>query len=219
VLSRWLAKRAERRKKVKQERADLRQAQADLNAAEEELAFAEKVVKRHQKPSPRVRAVQAAKSKLGETEHPPGSNRGPFIDKCMAEFTTVRGVSWCGAFVGWCLRQAGVEGLTERILYVPFIIDDAKHCRNGFAGPVNPRDIRLGDLVCMDFGGSGDVGEHVGIARGPAFKTGGAWYVPTYEGNTSTTVVGSQSNGGIVASRTRPLSCVVIGARPKWPAS
>lgn len=216
VVSRWRGRLKKRRAKFKVERRETSTQLAEEKTARDDVEFAERVIERHRRTQAYL-AIQFAKSKLGEKELPANSNRGVWIDKFAAAFTTARGFSWCGAFVGWALKKAGVPGLTERILYVPHIIEDAKHCRNGFQRWVpDPRHVKAGDLVCMDFGSSRDLGEHVGMATGPAFRVGESWYVPTVEGNTSSSDIGSQSNGGMVAARSRPISCIVGCARPAW---
>jgi hypothetical protein len=219
VLSRWKKIRAEKRRIVKRERAETKAQIAEEKRAEEDLAYAERVVKRHTRKPQAERAVVRAKGAVGQTENPPGSNTSNFI-RAMARAVGAPAppYSWCGLFVWWATEGVGVKGLNDRALYVPFIIEDAKKCVNGFAGFVDPRSAKLGDWVCMDFGGSRDLGEHVGMAIGPAVKIGSEWYVPTVEGNTSSSILGSQSNGGGVFKRQRPLSCIVGCARPKWSA-
>jgi hypothetical protein len=214
-LSRWQDRRRKRRARLKKERAETRKQLAEEQEARDDVAYAERVIERHRRTHAYL-AVRFAQAKVGVKERPPGSNRGPDVDLFQAEWGADRGYPWCGAFVGWVAKKAGLKGLTRRVLYVPFIIEDAKAGRNGFASFVDPRSCAIGDFVCMDFGGSPVLGEHVGIARGGAFKVGDSWYVPTIEGNTSSSDVGSQSSGGMVASRSRPISCVVGCARPAW---
>jgi hypothetical protein len=215
VLSRWRKIRAERRRIVKRERAETRAQLAEEKAAAEDAAYADRVVKRHEKTKAYL-AVKFAHSRVGVKESPAGSNRGPWVDKFQAAFGDARGYAWCGAFVGWAAKKAGLRGLTDRVLYVPFIIADGRAGKNGFDRFVDARDVQLGDFVCMDFGGSPVVGEHVGIARGGAYRIGPNWFVPTIEGNTSSSESGSQSNGGMVAERSRPVSVIVGCARPRW---
>jgi hypothetical protein len=54
------------------------------------------------------RVIEAASSKLGEHESPPGSNRGTFVDMINARFHLV-GTPWCGSFVSWTYAEAGVD--------------------------------------------------------------------------------------------------------------
>lgn len=212
--------RAEARQRAR--RAALRQAKSELSKAQKTVAFAQNQVERSKRWIRRLRratgvgAAMALSAKhVGTTESPPFSNRGPLVDRMVGTFTQVRGIAWCGAAVGYWLKHAGVKGLTERVLYVPYIIADAKACRNGFAGPVDTRRIKKGDLVCMDFGTERVEGEHVGLAIADFDPRTDS--VRTREGNTSSTQSGSQANGGGVYERTRKASLIVCGARPRYP--
>jgi hypothetical protein len=215
VLSRWQDRLRKRRAKYKAERAETKRQIAEEQAAKADVEYAERVVERHKRTMAYL-AVKFAHSRVGVTESPAGSNRGPWVDKFQAAFGDERGYAWCGAFVGWAAKKAGLRGLTERVLYVPFIIADARAGKNGFEKFVSAREVQLGDFVCMDFAGSPVVGEHVGIARGAAYRVGDRWYVPTIEGNTSSGDGGSQSNGGGVFERSRPVEVIVGCARPRW---
>lgn len=158
--------------------------------------------------TPQKRVVKAAYSFVGVTEHPAGSNRGPVVSKFQKPFG-VDGVFWCGAFVGYLLREYGGIPVNSRILYVPYIISDAKNGTNGFKKTVPLQDIQPGDVLCFDFGVSSDTGEHVGIAVSRPVNG----MVETIEGNTSSGSAGSQSNGGGVFHRSRPLSSIVAACR------
>ena len=217
VYERWTARLKKRRAKYKAERAETAKQLAEEKAAAEDVEFAERVVARHKAKPQRFRAVAIAKGVEGEKESPAGSNTSPFIRR-MAQAVGAPNppYAWCGLFVWWAARSAGLEGLTSRALYVPFIIEDAKACRNGFAGLVDERSVQAGDFVCMEFDGRSPTGDHVGMATGPARRIGSTWYIPTVEGNTSSSNLGSQSNGGMVSTRLRPLSVVTAVARPKW---
>jgi hypothetical protein len=215
VLERWQARLRKRRAKYKAERRETAKQLAEEKAAREEVEYAERVVERHRRTKGYL-AVTFARARRGVTEDPPNSNRGPWVDKFQAAWGPARGYAWCGAFAGWAAKKAGLQGLTDRVLYVPYIIADARKGVNGFEKFVAAKDIQIGDFVCMDFGGSAVVGEHVGIARGPAYRVGENWYVPTIEGNTSSSDSGSQSNGGGVFDRSRPIGVIVGGARPRW---
>jgi len=58
----------------------------------------------------RVKAVHAAMSQLGVTEHPMGSNAGPMVDQYeKAGEGVVIHESWCGDFVKWCSDRAGIK--------------------------------------------------------------------------------------------------------------
>ncbi len=117
---------------------------------------------------------------------------------------------WCGSFVDWTFRQAGVRGEPSSV-WTPSGLQG--HRQRGTAidrnGPVQP-----GDVVYFDWqGGTGTQGvDHVGIVTG--VRQDGR--VETIEGNTSPTDQGSQSNGGQVARRVRPRSVIAGFGRPRY---
>lgn len=73
--------------------------------------------------------------------------------------------------------------------------------------------VKLGDCVDFDFGKNNLYRQHTALAIGVS----GEYYI-TIEGNTSSTDVGSQSNGGCVAIRRRHYKQVCSIARPKYGA-
>ncbi len=55
-----------------------------------------------------LRALDAARSQLGVTEQPPGSNDGPDIARYRGAVAgAYAGAPWCAYFVSWCAAQAG----------------------------------------------------------------------------------------------------------------
>lgn len=163
----------------------------------------------------RQQAVKIALGFVGVTEHPPSSNRGPMVDKFEAEFH-IQGQPWCGCFVGYVAREAGAHP-TDRIVYTPYIYEDACNHQNGLdhvvwhdtfkSGPAHS-----GDLVLYDFGGNAGI-EHVGMLVKP---WNGSGPLQTVEGNTSFGGGGSQDNGGAVARRSRDISLVHSIVALKW---
>jgi len=127
----------------------------------------------------------------------------------MITFTGYSGpVYWCGCCACWIVVHIGGAKIPnhQRLGYAPYITADALAHANGLrAVPVEK--CQAGDL------GSLWGGEHVVTVRGPA-RNG---MVPTREGNTSA-ADGSQSNGGEVADKERPISDFDHGivARPDW---
>ena len=117
---------------------------------------------------------------------------------------------WCGSFVDWVLRQAGVRGEPSSV-WTPSGLQGYR--QRGTAidrnGPVQP-----GDVVYFDWqGGTGTQGvDHVGIVTG--VRQDGQ--VETIEGNTSPSNAGSQSNGGGVYRRVRPRSVIAGFGRPAY---
>jgi len=145
------------------------------------------------------RAVAWAMQNLGVRES--GGNRGVQIDKWQREFG-MAGQPYCGAFIGAAMRRAGAKGITNRIVYVPNIIADAKSKRNGFAGwYTNARQARVGDAVVLLNGGH--VGMVVGVNRDGS--------VTTVEGNTST-----RGGGEGVARKRRSGSEITGFARVRY---
>jgi CHAP domain len=106
-----------------------------------------------------LRALAIAKSQLGVTEQPPGSNDGPQISMYRSAVAgSYAGAPWCAYFVSWCARQAG-EPLGEA--GQGFGSVDALYAwaqRAGRAVPNGPGVTPApGDLIVW--------GEHVGIVE------------------------------------------------------
>ena len=89
-----------------------------------------------------------------------------------------------------------MRGIDSHIASVAQIEDNAKRGGKCYRGWTTDRSrIRPGDLVVV-----GGYGVHVEMVSGPPRSDGG---VPTYGGNTSSGVAGSQSNGGGAFARVR----------------
>lgn len=158
-------------------------------------------------------AVKLAGQFVGQTESPANSNRGPnIVSRCQLEIIGYDGVPWCGCFVGYVLRSVGVQGITSRIAYTPYIIEDGRQHRNGMAGIVPFSQAKPGDLAVMNFPGGSSIADHVGMVIAAASNG----RVKTREGNTSSGTSGSQSNGGGVYERTRYTSEVAAIVRPAY---
>ena len=116
------------------------------------------------------------------------------------------GVPYCAMFVSWVFDQAGArcEGLPGA--YCPTML--AVGWQNG-AG-IDPRECEAGDVVYFDWGGD-DVADHVGIVLDNLGSC-----IETIEGNTSVSRGGSQSNGGVVARKTRSWDDIQGVVRPSW---
>ncbi len=203
VVDRWREKRKERRAKELRLRKEYLEAKAARQAAD-------RVIKRHQF-RPSSAAIAYAQTWVGTKESPPGSNAGPQITKWCRAVNMAAG-PWCGAFVYACLDAAGVDDLSWRMRYCPYIVEDAKAGVNGLAKVVPLNQAQPGDLVIFQWD-SGPV-DHVGMFLGRD-KAGG---VLTVEGNTSAGSAGSQSDGGMVANRTRNAKDIAYVVRPRYPA-
>jgi hypothetical protein len=119
-------------------------------------------------------AVEAARSQVGVTEQPPGSNEGPQIATYREAVQGATVGPWCAYFVSWAARQAGVplgehgEGFGS----VSALWEWAE--RSGRAIPASAGPPQPGDLIVWG-------GEHVGIVE--AVDSDGT--IHTIEGNSS----------------------------------
>lgn len=206
LLSRWRGIRNRRRKRV----AAHRKAIAKLNAS---IAKLNLTIKRRQDKlsgGPGEKAARYLLGMAGRTESPPGSNDSPFLAQWRKEFPTLawmKGQPWCGfACIAAWYHGAGKK-LPDGVVYTPNIVMWAKAGTHFKAIP--PTAAKAGDLVVFDWN-PGTGADHVGLALGPA--VGGV--IPTVEGNTSATNAGSQSNGGGIFKRSRPVGFIAVVARP-----
>jgi hypothetical protein len=109
-------------------------------------------------------------------------------------------------FVTWVLRAAGMEPVGGDFAYVPYGINAAAK-----AGRLVEKHAAIpGDYLCFDWDGDG-IADHVGFVE----ANRGSW-VQTIEGNTSSGVAGSQSNGGGVYRRARNWDDVIAVIRPEY---
>jgi hypothetical protein len=182
---------------------------AETIAGRARAHYRTKLRKRYAKSAGAV-AIEKALPYVGAHEEPSGSNWG----KTVAKFITFCGYSgpvyWCGCFACFVVVQLGGAKIPNRIRmgYAPYITADALAGVNGFTA-VKVANGRKGDVGCL-WGG-----EHVVTLREDVKP--GDTVAFTIEGNTSA-ADGSQSNGGEVALKERPLSEFDAGifARPAW---
>jgi len=131
---------------------------------------------------------------------------------------------WCGAFVNWCGKKAGVE--IPNTVYTPAGADAFKKMKRWQEGET--AQPQAGDIVYFDFPSDGvDRISHVGIV----VKDNQDGTVTCIEGNTSSDKKGDQRNGGEVCLKIRaykkknrnkfkpnlPVAIVGFG-RPKFEA-
>jgi hypothetical protein len=153
----------------------------------------------------RATATMERWAKLGLRERPPASNVVPELVTLARELDVApriaeMGYPWCGFAAFLAALEAGGEtaalGLCEEAfnaLYVPTVLAEARHARNGLR-LVPPAQVRRGDLVLFDWNPAGDPADHLGrLVRRPLGSV-----VATVDGN----------SGGRVALRTRPLAQV-----------
>lgn len=141
-------------------------------------------------------ALAIGKQFVGVKENPPGSNQVMF-----SEWYGVRG-PWCAMFVSYCFVKAGSKAFVrgQRWAYCPFLLDDARHNRNGVTR-VTEDQARTGDIVLFSWGHNG-IADHVGIIVTP--PNGGISLI-SLEGNTGT----DNSDGGEVMIRQRHTDDVI----------
>jgi len=149
--------------------------------------------------SARLRALDYAASYVGVKESPPGSNRGPQIDKWNKVAGVPVGSPWCMGFLRAMFKLAGVQlgGGASVGFFEEWAVQH---------GELVVRRPFKGDVVCYRFD-SDDWPDHVGLVekvlalrwKGQAF----VGWVSVIEGNTSPGVRGSQANGGGVYRRRR----------------
>jgi CHAP domain len=58
--------------------------------------------------SPGLAAIEAARTQIGQSEMPPGSNESPRIAEYRGAVQGAVVGPWCADFASWCARQAGV---------------------------------------------------------------------------------------------------------------
>ena len=103
---------------------------------------------------------------------------------------------WCGAFVNWCGKKAGVE--IPNTVYTPAGADAFKKMKRWQEG--ESAQPQAGDIVYFDFPSDGvDRISHVGIV----VKDNLDGTVTCIEGNTSSDKKGDQRNGGEVCLKIR----------------
>ena len=123
-----------------------------------------------------------AVSKLGETEAPPGSNRGPFVQYCQSHtWLGGSGWAWCAAFVVTAVQEGGGEEYPDKTAGAWDLL--ARATKRGWA--VGASKVKPGDLVVFNIGSG-----HVGVVE--QIKNG---QVTSIDGN----------SGDAVKRCTRPL--------------
>lgn len=147
--------------------------------------------------------LDQARSQLGYTETPPGSNRTRF-----GAWYGLDANPWCDMFVSWCAAMAGAGAIVGR--FASTIAHLAWFKARGQFHPAGPQP---GDCVFFNWGGRPrGVPEHIGLVE--SVRPDG---IVTLEGNTS---AGNNANGGQVQRRFRPFGTYIIGyGRPAYTAA
>ena len=164
---------------------------------------------------PLLAAVLAfAASQLGVMEKPPGSNRGPEVDRYLRSvgLDPTRGsYPWCAAFVYYCFKQAAARlGCRNPAIRTASVLDHWS--RAGQAGitrvtaaaaHLNESLVKPGLVFLIDTGDPGGAG-HAGLVSGVA-----AGKLVTIEGNTNDG--GSREGVGVFRRDGRRIRDVNLG--------
>jgi N-acetylmuramoyl-L-alanine amidase len=155
----------------------------------------------------RKQALAFALANDGVSEKPPGSNRGPSIDRWQRECghpafgAGEQGWPWCGVFVHACyLHGAGID-LDNRIIGTWWIYEAARSNTGGLRR-VPLAQAKAGDLVLLYA-----IGKHVGMVRED--YAGGT--LKTIEGNAGQKVTQLEHDPSDVVAVVR----VVAGSGPR----
>lgn len=149
------------------------------------------------------RLLTLARSELGVSEQPPGSNRVKYNTAYYGREVSGPGYPWCCTFVWWLFRQAGAPGLFfggAKTAYCPTLL--TYHKNQAVHGDYQP-----GDVIFFNFSGKASAA-HVGICEKWDGKN-----ITTIDGNTGT---GNEANGGAVMRRTRNKKYIVGAYRPAY---
>ena len=115
-------------------------------------------------------------------------------------YPTVQHQAYCGVFVGWVLKHAGVDA--RDVVWLPFVPYIEQWAKANGAWITKSGQQKNGDLVVYGFGRPS--GQHVGFV----WRDENASGFRAIEGNTSSGTAGSQANGGRVAVRYRGRSSI-----------
>ena len=130
-----------------------------------------------------ARMLEVARAEVGTVEGPKNNQTK------YGHFTQRDFLPWCGSFLMWCGHEAGVA-----IPDVVSTIDGAAHFKANRRWYNSPM---VGDLVFFAWDNPNTI-QHVGLVIRVATNQ-----IVTVEGNTSPS--GSQSNGGQVMLKSRPM--------------
>ena len=119
------------------------------------------------------------------------------------------GAYWCMIFVWWCFRQAGASALFYgggKCASCSQLMNWAKAQRKWVT-----KDYKPGDVLIYDFPGNSTKTDHTGIC-----ESWDGYYATAIEGNTSSGLSGSQSNGDGVYRKRRPMAYILGAYRPDY---
>ncbi len=155
--------------------------------------------------------LQIASSLVGVLENPPGSNRGPEVDKFVKSvgLNPAGRFPWCAAFIYYCFDQAAKQlGIANPVVRTAGVLD---HWNRAAAQKVpritsaraqgDPTLVKPGHLFIMDYGGGSG---HTGIVE----RVIGGKLV-TIEGNTNNG--GSREGIGVFRREQRKIASINKG--------
>lgn len=156
----------------------------------------------------RIAAAEIGYSRWDDPE--PGTKYGRWYAQQTGEsYYGQSGVPYCAMFTSWVFSKAGAECAGLPGAYCPAMLQAALDD----GATVSLGSAKAGDVVYFDWGADGE-SDHVGIV-----VANNGTYLETIEGNTSAGSAGSQSNGGVVARRTRAFGTVCGVVRPYYGSS
>lgn len=117
------------------------------------------------------KVIEFARSQLGVSEQPPGSNKGPEVEKYLGCVGITFPAAWCAAFVVYSHLQVGVTDIPKTGGVLDLWNKSSEH-RVSTPEP--------GDVVIFDYGGGKG---HTGI-------------VEAVDGDTLTTIEGNTNDDG-----------------------
>ncbi|WP_372622564.1 peptidoglycan-binding protein [Falsiroseomonas sp.] len=104
-------------------------------------------------------ALAVARTQIGVTETPPGSNRGPEVERYLASVGLGGGFAWCAAFVHWCGEEGAKQaGLANRVPRTAGVLEmwrraqrDGLPCVTAEAAREQPGLVTAGMVFIMRF--------------------------------------------------------------------
>lgn len=162
-------------------------------------------------------AVAYARSFIGTTESPSGSNTGPSHRNAKGQeggvtfwesFWNLPACFWCLCFACYAVKAIGGARISGSGSFSVAIEGYARNHENGWI-EVRREDARPGDVAMFKFAGPSAPSDHgeLVVEHGVAEDVGG---------NTSSDNSGSQSNGGGVFAKHRDLSQLSMVCRPLY---
>ena len=149
--------------------------------------------------------IGLARTQVGTKENPKNSNKTKY-----GEEYGYNGAPWCVIFLWWLFKNLNLSYLFcdgARTASCTVLRNFYKECGQW----VTDGNYRPGDIAIMTFVSSKEI-QHCGLI---VEKISSNQY-KTIEGNTSSTIFGSQDNGGCVALKTRKISNIIGVCRPNY---